>query len=55
MSMKICYSKIVNGNLAIPEEILQILPQDTPLYMRSDTESGTVIIYAKDPTQHQNQ
>jgi hypothetical protein len=46
MNMKICRAAIINGNMALPKEVLEILPQDTPLYMRTDPEKGTVIIYA---------
>lgn len=55
MNMKICHAAIVNGSMALPKEALEVLPQDIPLYMRTDPENGTVIIYAKDPAKLQNQ
>ena len=41
--------------MALPKEVLEVLPQDTSLYMRTDPEKGTVIIYAKDPAIFENQ
>ncbi|MEN9868685.1 MAG: hypothetical protein RL748_4275 [Pseudomonadota bacterium] len=55
MNMKICYASIVNGSIVLPEEVLEVLPQDIPLYMRTDPEKGTVTICAKDPAMLPNQ
>lgn len=49
MTMKICYATIQDGMLKLPEEVLEVLPQGIRLYMRTDSEKGTVIICAKDP------
>ncbi len=49
MTMKICYAPIVDGRMEMPTEILEVLPQGIPLYMRTDPERGTVIILAKEP------
>lgn len=55
MTMKICHVKIVDGKMEMPSDVLDVLPQEIELYVRTDSEKGTVIIYAKDPTTHQNQ
>lgn len=48
--MTIAYSQILDGNMRIPDEVLEVLPQGVDLYMRIDSEKGRVVIYAKDPT-----
>jgi hypothetical protein len=48
--MKICRVEIIDDKVTLPQEILDILPQGQQLYARTDTEKGTVIIYANDPT-----
>ena len=55
MTMKICRVEIVAGKAVFPQEILDVLPEGQRLYARTDTESGTVIIYANDPTVLKNQ
>ena len=50
MTMKQCYATIEGGMMKLPDEVLEILPQGTRLYMRTDPEKGTVLIYAEDPT-----
>jgi hypothetical protein len=47
--MKECYSEILGGNMAMPPEVLEILPQGKKLYIYTDSERGTVAICAKDP------
>ena len=48
--MKECYAEIQNGNMVMPAEVLDILPQGCKLYMCTDSERGTVTIFTKDPS-----
>lgn len=50
MTIKTAYAAIKNGQIQLPVEAMELLPQDIPLYFFVDSEKGTVTIYAKDPT-----
>ncbi|WP_338846887.1 hypothetical protein V8J88_24360 [Massilia sp. W12] len=50
MTMKECYVEIIDQTMTIPAEVLEVLPQNKKLYLYTDSERGTVTIYAKDPT-----
>jgi hypothetical protein len=49
MTMKECYSEILNNTMVMPPEVLEILPLGKKLYIYTDSERGTVTICAKDP------
>jgi len=48
MVMKSLIAEIVDGRLVLPEEALALLPPGTPLRVITDSEKGTVCIYAKE-------
>lgn len=49
MSMKSLLAEIVDGRLVLPPEAMAMLPSGTPLRVITDSERGTVCIFAKDP------
>lgn len=51
MTMKQCYATITGGILKLPDEMLEILPQDIPIHIYTDSEKGTVTLFAKDPAE----
>lgn len=40
MNFKKCYAKIEDGRMQMPSEVLEILPQDMELFIRTDIEKG---------------
>lgn len=48
MVMKSLLAEIVEGRLILPAEALALLPSGTPLRVITDSEQGTVCIYAKE-------
>ena len=50
MVMKSLLGEIVDGRLLLPAEALAILPAGVPLRVITDSERGTVSIFAKDPS-----
>lgn len=49
MVMKSLLAEIVDGRLVLPEEALALLPVGAALRVITDSERGTVCIYAKSP------
>lgn len=49
MVMKSLLAEIVDGRLVLPEDALAMLPAGAPLRVITDSERGTVCIFAKDP------
>jgi len=49
MVMKTMLAEIVDGRLMLPEDAIALLPPGTPLRVITDSERGTVCIFAKDP------
>ena len=49
MVMKSLLAQIVDGRLILPDEALAMLPVGVPLRVITDSERGTVCIFAKDP------
>jgi len=50
MVMKSLLGEIVDGRLLLPADAIAILPAGVPLRVITDSERGTVSIFAKDPT-----
>lgn len=49
MVKKSFLAEMVNGRLVLPEEAVAILPAGVPLRVITDSERGTVCVFAKDP------
>ena len=49
MVMTSLLAEIVDGRLVLPDEALAMLPAGSSLRVITDSERGTVCIYAKDP------
>ncbi|PTT87883.1 hypothetical protein DBR42_10795 [Pelomonas sp. HMWF004] len=49
MGMKSLIAEIVDGRLVLPPEAIAMLPSGTQLRVITDSERGTVCIFAKDP------
>ncbi len=54
MAMEATHSEIRDGAMIMPAAALALLPQGVTLYMLTDSDKGTVTIYAKDPTELPN-
>jgi len=50
MAMKSLLAEIVDGHLILPADAVAMLPAGVPLRVITDSERGTVCIFAKDPT-----
>ncbi len=50
MVMKSLLAEVVDGRLVLPDEALEMLPVGMQLRVVTDSEKGTVCVYAKDPT-----
>lgn len=49
MGMKSLIAEIVDGRLVLPAEAIAMLPSGTQLRVITNSERGTVCIFAKDP------
>lgn len=49
MVMKSLLGEIVDGQLLLPADALAILPAGVPLRVITDSERGTVSVFARDP------
>jgi hypothetical protein len=50
MTMKSLLAEIVDGQLVLPADAIALLPSGIPLRVITDSERGTVCIFAKDPS-----
>ena len=50
MVMKSLLAEIVDGHLVLPADAIAMLPAGVPLRVITDSERGTVCVFAKDPS-----
>jgi hypothetical protein len=50
MVMKSLLAEIVDGRLILPAEAIAMLPAGVPLRVITDSERGTVCVFAEDPS-----